>query len=86
MVSIRQIRDKLMRIWPHLNERSRRMMAATEALGLGYGGVSLVSRVCGLSRVTITKGIDELAEPPLPRTASGTKVGGVGSRKSEIPT
>jgi len=54
-----------MRIWPHLNERSRRMVAATEALGLGYGGVSLVSRVCGLSRVTITKGIDELAEPPL---------------------
>jgi Rhodopirellula transposase DDE domain len=54
-----------MRIWPHLNERSRRMVAATEALGLGYGGVSVVSRVCGLSRVTITKGIDELAEPPL---------------------
>src|SRR2546427_3847304 len=66
MASVLEIREKLMRIWPHLNERSRRMIAATEALGLGYGGVSLVSRVCGLSRVTITKGIDELAEPPLP--------------------
>lgn len=66
MVPIEQIRDKLMRIWPHLNERSRRMLAAAEAVELGYGGVSLVSRVCGLSRVTITKGIDELDSPPLP--------------------
>src|SRR5437867_1458175 len=66
MVSIREIRSKLRRIWPHLNERSRRMLAATEALGLGYGGVSLVSRVCGLSRVTITRRISELAAPPLP--------------------
>ena len=66
MAPIPDIRDKLMRIWPHLNERSRRMLAATEALGLGYGGVSVVSRMCGLSRVTITKGISELTEPPLP--------------------
>jgi len=55
-----------MLLWPHLNERSRRMLAATEAVGLGYGGVSLVSRACGLSRVTITKGMYELAQPPLP--------------------
>lgn len=55
-----------MRLWPHLNERSRRMLAATEALDLGYGGISLVSRACGLSRVTITKGINELDALPLP--------------------
>ncbi len=42
------------------------MLAATEALDLGYGGISLVSRACGLSRVTITKGISELDAPPLP--------------------
>ena len=65
MVPIEQIREKLMRIWPHLNERSRRMLAASEAVELGYGGVSLVSRACGLSRVTITKGIDELDAAPL---------------------
>jgi len=33
---------------------------------MGYGGVSVVSRACGLSRVTITKGISELATAPLP--------------------
>jgi transposase len=52
-------------IWPHLGERERRLMAAAEAQRLGYGGVSLISKVCGLSRVTITKGIKELGEIPL---------------------
>jgi len=37
-------------------------MAATEAMSLGYGGVSLVSRACGLSRKAIRKGIGELQE------------------------
>jgi hypothetical protein len=41
------------------------MVAATEALRLGYGGVSRVSRICGLSRVTITRGIAELDDRPL---------------------
>jgi hypothetical protein len=59
------LRNKLSSIWPHLNERARRMVAASEALGLGYGGISRVSRVCGLSRVTITKGIRELQAEPL---------------------
>jgi len=36
-----------------------------EATQLGYGGVSLVSQACGLSRVTIMKGIQELDEPAL---------------------
>jgi hypothetical protein len=41
------------------------MVAASEALGLGYGGISRVSRACGLSRVTLTKGIQELQAEPL---------------------
>lgn len=41
-------------------------MAAAEARALGRGGVSAISRACGLSRVTITKGLRELTEPPLP--------------------
>ncbi|MCB1098596.1 MAG: ISAzo13 family transposase [Verrucomicrobiae bacterium] len=53
-------------LWPHLNERGRRMLAATEALRIGYGGITQVAAACGLSRVTITKGIRELSETPLP--------------------
>ncbi len=54
------------RLWPHLDERARRLFAASEARELGHGGVAVVSRACGLSRVTIAKGLQELAEPPLP--------------------
>jgi len=42
-------------------------MAANEARQLGHGGVSKVSQACGLSRVTITKGIRELHSRPLER-------------------
>ena len=60
------LRKKVTALWPHLDERARRLFAAGEARALGRGGVSLMSRVCGLSRVTITKGLRELEEPPLP--------------------
>ena len=65
MDAILALTAKLQQMWPHLNERSKRMVAAAEALQLGFGGVSLVSRACGLSRVTITKGISELNHEPL---------------------
>jgi hypothetical protein len=60
------LENKVARLWPHLDERARRLFAASEARALGHGGVSAVSRVCGLSRVTIAKGMGELDEPPLP--------------------
>ena len=66
MVALRVLKQKFDQLWPHLNERSRRMMAASEALSLGYGGVTQVSQACGLSRVTITKAIAEFDSVPLP--------------------
>ena len=41
------------------------MLAAAEAVEMEPGGVSLVSRACGLSRVTLTKGVEELQAAPL---------------------
>ena len=66
MAALQDINKKLQVLWPHLNERSRRILAAAEAAQIGYGGVSLVSRACGLSRVTIIKGMLELDAPALP--------------------
>lgn len=66
MASLRELTDKLSRMWPHLNERAKRMVAASEAQQVGYGGVTLVSQACGLSRVTLNKGIRELNALPLP--------------------
>src|SRR5206468_8458526 len=63
--TLQALRRKFARIWPHLDERSRRMMAANEAVQDGYGGISRISRACGLSRVTVTKGVRELEEDPV---------------------
>jgi hypothetical protein len=57
---VRRLRQKFAAVWPMLDERTRRLMAASEALGLAYGGVSLVHRACGLSRRAIAQGIREI--------------------------
>lgn len=56
------LRRKFSDVWPLLDERSRRIMAANEARSLGYGGVSRIRRACGLSRKAIAKGIREISE------------------------
>jgi hypothetical protein len=55
-----ELKRKLRSIWPHLDERTRRLTAANEAMSLGYGGVSLVHQACGLSRKAILKGVREI--------------------------
>ena len=62
----RVLAAKFETILPHLDERQRRLLMAAEARSLGYGGISLVARAAGVSRVTVTAGVDELdggAEP-----------------------
>jgi transposase len=49
-------------LWPHLGERQRRLFAAGQAKAIGHGGITFVSEISGLSRVTITKGIKELED------------------------
>jgi transposase len=53
---------------PHLNERQRRLLLATEARLLGHGGVRAVARVARVSETTIRKGLLELdaGDKPLP--------------------
>jgi hypothetical protein len=55
-----ELQAKLLGVWPLLDERTRRLMAANEARALGHGGISQVSRACGLSRKAIAKGIREI--------------------------
>lgn len=64
------LKQKLHAVWPLLDERTRRVMAANEALSLGFGGISEVHRACGLSRKAIAKGIGEIQKgiaPPAGR-------------------
>ena len=46
-----------------LDERARRVWAASESRAIGYGGDALVSAATGLARATIRKGRQELDVP-----------------------
>jgi len=53
-------------IFPHLDERQRRLLLAAEARALGHGGIRLVARAAGIREATVSLGVDELdagAEP-----------------------
>ena len=44
----------------HLNERQQRLLVASMANAVGYGGISALSQITGMSRTTITIGCKEL--------------------------
>ena len=54
------IGERYARVAGTLDERARRAVAASEALALGWGGISAVARATGLSRDVIRAGIREL--------------------------
>ena len=55
-----QIDLKFRRLAPLLDERIRRQWAAAEALAYGWGGVTAVCNVTGMSQDTVRKGVVEL--------------------------
>ena len=48
---------------PHLDERGRRLLIASEAQSAGYGGIVNASRATGVARSTIGRGLKDLAAP-----------------------
>ena len=65
MIEIPPIHARFAALLPHLDERERRLMAATEARLAGHGGIAAVSRASGLAPSTIGRGLHDLdaAEP-----------------------
>ena len=76
MSALAELTKKFRSVWPLLDERTRRLMAANEARALGYGGVSLVRRACGLSRKAIAKGICEIEKGESPAEGRIRRSGG----------
>ena len=65
------IRQRFERMQGSMNERARRLFAASEALSIGWGGVATVSRATGIAPSTIGAGKAEVmaleaGAPPLP--------------------
>jgi Rhodopirellula transposase DDE domain len=75
---------------PTLNERARRLWAATEALTYGYGGITAVSRVTGIATSTIVIGLREVRELEKRPPAEGQRIrrpgGGRKKKETQDPT
>jgi hypothetical protein len=56
-------------VFPHLDERQRRLLMGAEARALGHGGIRLVARAAGVREATVSLGASELdaGEAPLGR-------------------
>jgi len=66
---IARIRRKYRQLQGALNERSRRLWAASEALEIGWGGVTAVAAATQMSQTTVRAGIVELKTPRRGKTA-----------------
>lgn len=67
------IRQKYTNLGKTFTEQQKRLWAASEALNLGHGGVSLLQRITGLSRSTIHLGIKEIQTGLMDKDPSETK-------------
>ena len=68
---------------PHLNERQRRLLLATEARLLGHGGVRAVAQVARVSETTIRKGLVDLDADQGPLPGGRVRRPGGGRKRAE---
>ena len=62
MIDSDGIQERHASLSPHLDERGRRLAAATEAVTAGYGGIAAVARATGIAPSTIGRGKKDLAD------------------------
>jgi hypothetical protein len=79
----RVLAAKFEAVFPHLDERQRRLLMGAEARVLGHGGIRAVARAAGVREATVSLGVDELdaGVQPLGRVR---RPGGGRKRLSEL--
>jgi hypothetical protein len=87
MIDVIAIRERYLALSPHLDERGRRIFAASEARTAGFGGIAAVSRATGIAASTIGRGLSELsAAAPLAPDRVRRPGGGDRTRVEKDPT
>jgi transposase len=81
MKDLAGINQRFMTLRDVLDERSRRLVAAAEALTIGRGGISAVSQATGMARQVLRRGMAELNEPAVHPPGRIRRPGG-GRRKA----
>lgn len=76
--------NRIQTMLPLLDERQRRIFLASEALSYGYGGISRVSEISGVSIPTIRQGIAEIQAGEITENGRIRKVGAGRKRTEDI--
>jgi hypothetical protein len=84
VIDTARIKARFAALTPFLNERDRRLWAASEAEALGRGGVTAVCAVTGIARSTIGRGLSELRNGENPTPDRVRRAGG--GRKPKTAT
>ena len=84
MIDIQAIKSRFEALAPHLNERARRLFAASEAQAAGRGGIAAVAAVTGIARSTIGRGLAELRSDESAFSRRIRRAGG--GRKPKVET
>ena len=66
VVTEQALEGKFAVLWPHLDERQRRLVMGVEAREWGRGGISAVARAAGVSVPTVRKAVREVESGPEP--------------------
>lgn len=80
------IKERYVLISPYLDERQRRLYLAAEAKVIGRGGISIVSRMTGVSRAAISAGYEEYEEVKDKKLPLGRVRREGGGRKKRVET
>src|SRR5215813_8996191 len=81
---IEVLRRKFTRLAAELDERGRRHWAASEALELGHGGITVVAQATGLGERTIRRGCQAWRHAQAPARPAGRRIRHVGGGRKPL--
>ena len=84
MVDVNAIRTRYEAVAPHLDERGLRLFAASEAHAAGRGGIAAVSRITGVARSTIGRGLKDLDRQAAEWPYGRIRCSGGGRKAAEV--
>ena len=80
------LRRKFTPLASELTERGRRRWAASEALALGHGGITVVAQATGLGERTLRRGCQELRHEQAPASLAGRRIRHPGGGRKPLQT
>jgi hypothetical protein len=84
-VTAESLAAMLAEIFPHLDERQRRLLMGAQARALGHGGNRFVARAAGVREATVSLGAGELASAAEPLGRARRPGGGARRRRDKDP-